>query len=168
MTDRRGIVDDKFKWSDTQTFKAYKIGNRVAANTHPISDVLSAPVRLTKMSEHDPEKSLAGQTVRLLKNCVVTLRLYCKKHKPALIRSDVELEEEEDEGDEEGEDSEEEEESSEEEEEEEEEESGEEVEEEEGEEEEEGDEEKGGKEKTKRQIELPVVIHEHNTRRTKH
>ena len=87
--DRRGIVNENFRWSFTQTFDAYKVGGlRAVTNTHPMSDILPVPVRLTKKSSHDPAKGLgqAGQIFRLLKDCVVMLRLFCTSYKPELIR----------------------------------------------------------------------------------
>ena len=88
--DRRGIVNDSFRWSFTQTFDAYKLGRgrRAVTNTHPMSDILPVPVRLTKKSSHDPTMGLghAGQIFRLLKDCVVMLRLFCTKYEPELNR----------------------------------------------------------------------------------
>jgi len=86
---RRGVVQDDFIWGDTQTFNVCKTTSRaVAVNTHPITDLLPVAVLLTEKSNHDPTLSLshAKQKFRLLKDCIVLLRLYCKIVRPDLTR----------------------------------------------------------------------------------
>ena len=94
---------DSDRWPDTPTFEPFMPMGKVEKHTKVgLETLLSVPVELTPASAkaYKPNaKSIAGQTVRLLKSCVMLLRAFLKIHRKDLI-AEIESEEE---GEEEGE-----------------------------------------------------------------
>jgi hypothetical protein len=83
---RTGTAD---RWPITPTFKPYMPAGKVEKQSKvKLESLLSVPVELTPKSgaEYKPDaKSIAGQSVRLSKDCTVLLRTFLEIHRTDLI-----------------------------------------------------------------------------------
>ena len=88
---KRKGVDLPAKWSETPTFEPFMPSGKVEKHQVEADTLLSPPIILTPTSSaaYKPAaKSIAGQTVRLKKDCITLLRTFLTIHRPELIDED--------------------------------------------------------------------------------
>ena len=78
-----------FVWKDNQPFEAYKPTGRLQVTSEKLERILPIEVQLTKGSNHESHLSLGhqDQSFKLLKSCLVTLRLFLQHKMPHLMRA---------------------------------------------------------------------------------
>ena len=87
---RKG-ADTLFRWPDTPTFEPYMPNGRVEKTTVGLEALVSVPLVLTDatLKTFKPEaKSIAGQSIRLKKECITLLRTFLTLQRSDLVHDD--------------------------------------------------------------------------------
>ena len=91
-------MEQRRKWGDNPTFSGWVQQRRVVKSWVELDLILPVPVELTVKSAqaYKRERSLASQKIKLTKQCVATLRAFCRTHDASLLAAGDNSSEEDD------------------------------------------------------------------------